>query len=120
VVFRAITGQMSKLRDEADGMKATIGDAFTLLRNSMLEYVGGADEAAGASARIANAIILLADNFDAVANAALNVATVLVGALAGRALVTTTLQVVSLGKALRDFVTIARTAQGVGGLSTAL
>src|SRR5690606_31767357 len=82
-VFTAITSQMQTLRDEADGMQATIGDALQLLQNSFLEYVGGADQAAGASARIAEAIIMVADNMDTVASAALFAAQAIIGALAG-------------------------------------
>lgn len=118
-VFAALTSQMQTLRDEADGMQATIGDALQLLNNSFLEYVGGADQAAGASARIAEAIILVADNMDTVASAALFAAQAIIGALVGRAMVGAGIQILSTGKALADFVRIARTAQTLGGLGPA-
>jgi len=118
-VFTALTSQMETLRKEADGMQATIGDALTLLRNSFLEYVGGADQAAGASANIAQAIIMVADNLDTVANAAVFAATAITGALAGRAMGGALMSIVSTAKALKDFVAIARTAQGLGGLGPA-
>jgi tape measure domain-containing protein len=118
-VFTALTSQMQTLRDEADGMQATIGDAIQLLQNSFLEYVGGADQAAGASARVAEAIILLADNMDTAANAALFAAQAIIGALAGRAMVGAGIQIVNTSKALAEFVRIARAAQGLGGLGPA-
>jgi len=118
-VFTALTSQMQTLRDEADGMQATIGDALQLLNNSFLEYVGGADQASGASARIAESIILVADNMDTVANAALFAAQAIIGALAGRAMVGAGIQIVTTSKALAEFVRIARTAQGLGGLGPA-
>ncbi|KFL24995.1 hypothetical protein JP74_21765 [Devosia sp. 17-2-E-8] len=118
-VFTALTSQMETLRSEADGMQATIGDALTLLRNSFLEYVGGADQAAGASAKIAEAIILVSDNLDAVANAALVAATAITGALAGRAMIQAGATIVSTTKALSEFVRIARATQGLGGLGPA-
>ncbi len=80
-----VTSQLEKLREEADGMAATIGDAMQLLRDSMLQYVGGADQASQTSARLAEQIIKLADNFGDVADVAVELATVLAGALAGRA-----------------------------------
>ncbi len=118
-VFAALTSQMQTLRDEADGMQATIGDAIQLLNNSFLEYVGGADQASGASARIAEAIIHVADNMDTVASAAMTAATAIIGALAGRAMIGATVQIVSTYKALGEFVRIARAAQGLGGLGPA-
>lgn len=92
-----ITKQMEQLRKEADEMPATVGDAFTLLRNSILEWVGGMDQASQSSAKVAEAIILVADNFGELADAALNVATILAGALAGKAL---TLVVTAAGNAV--------------------
>lgn len=118
-VFTALTSQMQTLRDEAAGMQATIGDALQLLQNSFLEYVGGADQAAGASARIAEAIIMVADNMDTVASAALFAAQAIIGALAGRAMFGAVASMVSLTKSLGEFVRIARTAQGLGGLGPA-
>ncbi|WP_161601135.1 tape measure protein [Neoaquamicrobium microcysteis] len=81
-----VTSELEKLRKEADSMPATIGDAMQLLRDAMLQYVGGADQAAGASAALAEKIILLADNFTGVADTALQFATIVISALTGRAI----------------------------------
>lgn len=82
-----ITKEMEKLRKEADEMPATISDAFQLMRNAILLWVGGMDQASQSSAKVAEAIIFVADNFGTLADAALNLSTVLAGALAGKALV---------------------------------
>jgi len=81
-----VTSQLKKLREEADGMAATVGDAMQLLRDAMLQYVGGADQASQMSARLAESIILVADNFGTVADTALQLAAVIAGALTGRAI----------------------------------
>lgn len=70
VVLKALVGQLGKLREEADGMPATISDAFVLLKNSMTEYVGKINEARGVTSILSDGIILAADNIDAIANAA--------------------------------------------------
>lgn len=49
----------------------TIGEAFTVLNNSALRFVGELDQALGISRAFAQAIILLANNMDLLANAAL-------------------------------------------------
>jgi tape measure domain-containing protein len=64
VIRRALVGNLERLRDEADSMPATIGDAFTLLGNAALVLVGRWDGIIGASSGAATAIIALADNLD--------------------------------------------------------
>ena len=81
-----ITKELEKLRKEADGMPATVADAFGQLNNAILQWVGGMDQASGMSANVATAILSVADNFGEVADAALQLATILTGALAGRAM----------------------------------
>jgi tape measure domain-containing protein len=61
VIYQGLTSQLETLREEADSMPATIGDAFVLLNNSILAAVGRFDEMSGASSRVAEAIIWVAD-----------------------------------------------------------
>ena len=61
VIFTALVRRMKELEERAESMPATIGDAFTVFRNALLSTVGYADNAAGATNGIAEAIIDLAD-----------------------------------------------------------
>jgi tape measure domain-containing protein len=61
VVVEALTSQLSVLRDEADAMPATIGDAFKLFGNSILELVGTLDQASNGSSRVATALVAMSD-----------------------------------------------------------
>src|SRR5690606_30452049 len=80
VIRRALVGNLERLREEADSMPATIGDAFTLLSNAALQLVGSWYTMAGAAAMVAGAILLLADNLEHLA--AIGVA--FAGFMAGR------------------------------------
>lgn len=70
VLVRALTGSMEQLRQEADSMPATVGDAFQLLNNALGELVGRTDQGLSATERMAQAIVALADNLEVVATAA--------------------------------------------------
>lgn len=61
-VIDALTSQMEKLREEAEAMPATIGDGFTLMGNSVLEFVGRMDQATGISAAVSAALVGAADS----------------------------------------------------------
>lgn len=77
VIVKALTGQLQKLREEADAMPAEIGDAITILRNAFTQYIGQLNEAHGVTAVFADGIIGLADNIDTVAAAAASAAAVI-------------------------------------------
>ena len=121
-----ITQEMEKLRREADKMPATIQDGFMLLNNALLEYVGRGDEAVGMSARIAEALKVIADNFDTVADAGLKLAAVLAARVLGRSIAG---MVVSLGgaitvlarfgAALKAATSLVSVGTAIGGLSAA-
>lgn len=81
-----IIREQEKLRKEADGMKATVADAVQILRDALLVYVGAGDQAVGISARLSEAILLVADNFKTVGDAGVQLAFVITSALIGRAL----------------------------------
>jgi tape measure domain-containing protein len=51
---------------EVGKMEVTVASAFVTLKNSYLDYIGRADSAAGASEKVAHAIMALADNIHAV------------------------------------------------------
>jgi len=61
VVVKALTGELAKLREQADSMPASITDALMLLRNAMTQYVGQVNEASGVTSMLADGIIVVAD-----------------------------------------------------------
>ncbi|MCX8999131.1 tape measure protein [Rhizobiaceae bacterium BDR2-2] len=67
VIRTALIGNLELLREEADSMPATIGDAFTLIGNAALQLIGTWDQMAGASSAVAEGLILLADNLERLA-----------------------------------------------------
>lgn len=71
VIQRALVGNLEKLREEADSMPATIGDALTLMGNSIQTLVGRFDQMLGASELVAGGIIFLADNLQLAASIAI-------------------------------------------------
>lgn len=70
IIYGSLVGSMQKLRDEADSMPATIGDAFVLIQNSLLAAVGTFDKITGISANAASAFIFVADSITAIGNVA--------------------------------------------------
>ncbi len=67
VIQTALIGNLERLREEADSMPATIGDAFTLIGNAALQLVGAWDQVFGASSMVATALIAVADNMERLA-----------------------------------------------------
>ena len=67
VIRTALIGNLELLREEADSMPATIGDAFTLIGNAALQLVGTWDQVFGASSMVATALIAVADNMERLA-----------------------------------------------------
>ena len=80
VIRSALVGNLELLREEADSMPATIGDAFTLIGNAALQLVGSWDQLLGASSTVASVLILVADNIERLASLAIAFA----GFMAGR------------------------------------
>lgn len=60
-VMFGVTSQLEKLRLEAEAMPATVSDAFVLLSDSVMVFVGEADQAVGSSTALAEAIISVSD-----------------------------------------------------------
>ena len=67
VIQTALIGNLERLREGADGMPATIGDAFTLIGNAAMLLVGTWDQVFGASSLVATALIAVADNMERLA-----------------------------------------------------
>lgn len=67
VIRRALVGNLELLREEAESMPATIGDAMVRIGNSALQLVGQFDQSTQASARAAAALIAFSDQLGRVA-----------------------------------------------------
>src|SRR5690554_5245845 len=61
VIFNALVKNMEQLEETAESMPATIGDAFLLMRNSILQAVGVFDQANGISEGVAENLVAVAD-----------------------------------------------------------
>ena len=68
LVTQAIATQQQALREEFAKLPPTVGQAFTVLRNAALQWIGDLDSAKGATRDLADAILFLADNLQTVAN----------------------------------------------------
>lgn len=71
LMFTALIKRMEQLGEQADKMPATIGDGFTLIRNSLLQLVGVYDQANGLSEGFAKALVAVADNLKLIAKLAI-------------------------------------------------
>lgn len=118
-IVRSLSTQMERLRREAEEMPATISDGVQLLQNALLEYVGNADQATGVSAKISEALVIMADNFDKTADVALQLAGVIAGALIGRSLLKMISTLGLAGSALVNFTRALSAARTMAGLSVA-
>ena len=117
VIRTALVSNLELLREEADSMPATIGDAFTLIGNAALQLVGTWDQLLGASSMVADALILLADNLERLASIGIAFAAFMAGRWVA-AFVAARLATFSLATAL----TVLRTAiirTGIGALIVA-
>ncbi|MGN7871164.1 tape measure protein [Paracoccus sp. 22332] len=79
VIRTALVGNLELLREEADSMPATIGDAFTLIGNAALQLVGSWDQLLGASSTVASVLILVADNIERLASVGIAFAAFMAG-----------------------------------------
>lgn len=79
VIRRALVGNLELLREEADAMPATIGDALGRINNDALRLIGTWDQLLGVSAGVAAAIIYLSDNIEILAAGAIGIGIVLTG-----------------------------------------
>ncbi|WP_454740654.1 phage tail tape measure protein [Citrobacter freundii] len=69
-VVPALIGQLGALQDEYGAMPQTVASATTKIENSFLAWVGGANEATGATSALTGALNVISDNINTVASAA--------------------------------------------------
>src|SRR5690606_7735401 len=84
-------------------------DSITKVQNALTQYIGSADQSAGATVALNAGLNALADDFDKFADAGLKLAAVIAGALVGRSI---TGMVASLGVAGKGVVGFVRLLTG--------
>lgn len=119
-VFKAILKAEAQIEKAFAVTNQTIGDSFTKIENEFIRYIGSTDSGLSATQRLAAGLNALADNFGTVADIAVNVASILGGALLGRSIAR---MVMSIGlgvKALKELYLAMRGVQAAGGLAGSL
>ena len=101
-VLDAIMNAETEIEDRFSKTNVTIGDSFTNLQTRIIEYIGQADDSIGATEKLTGAIMFVADNVEAFAEALVIAGAALTGALGAAA-------VVSVVDGLKD---ITKGAQG--------
>lgn len=95
VIYNALTKRAEEFAEKAGEMPATIGDAFQRIQNNVLSFVGGMDQASGASGALAEVLLSIADNIDriivTVGTAVTAFGVYYVGAMGAAAIATSTL-----------------------------
>ena len=69
-VVPALISQLGVLQDEYSAMPQTVASATTKIENAFLAWVGGANEATGATSALTGALNAISDNINTVASAA--------------------------------------------------
>ncbi|MDH4981245.1 tape measure protein [Hyphomicrobium sp. D-2] len=70
VMYNAMTKRLMQFREEAEKMPATLGDGFTLLRNSFMRLIGTYDQSNKLSESVAMSFVAVADSLKTVARTA--------------------------------------------------
>ncbi|MBK3745626.1 tape measure protein, partial [Paraburkholderia aspalathi] len=118
-IFKAILSGQAKIEGAFKATNSTIAEGFTMISNAMIQYVGTSDASLGVTSQLVAGLTILADNFDSVADGALQVATVIAGALIGRSLIGMIRTLGLTGTALISFRRPWRAASSAGALLSA-
>lgn len=119
-VFKAILEAGNSIEQQFAATSATMADGFTRIRNALVEFVGIGGQASGVSQSITKGLMLIADNFDKVADAGMIVVGVLAGQLVGRALPALISKFADAGVSAKKFFEALKSAQSLGGVLTAI
>ncbi|MEO1960063.1 MAG: tape measure protein, partial [Paracoccus sp. (in: a-proteobacteria)] len=114
VIRNALLGNLTRLREEADSMPATIGDTFTLIGNAALRMVGTWDRMMGTSSAVADVLIMVADNLERLASICIAFAAFMAGRWVA-AFVVARIATFSLATAL-SALRVALIRTGIGAL----
>ncbi|WP_421793510.1 tape measure protein [Hydrocarboniphaga effusa] len=83
--FTAFLAGADQLSAKAEGMQSTVSQAMTRINNAWTMYIGKQDQASGSTANLSGLLNAIADDFDTVASAAVDVGAIIVASIAGRA-----------------------------------
>lgn len=120
-VFKAILAAQKPIQAAFEATNATIKDSITRLNNEFTAYIGNADESAGASRKLVEALQFLSENFEGVADTVVQFATVVISALTGRAILGMVAGMGNAVTALGTFITALRTGTlAAAGFTAAL
>ena len=104
-VFAAILKAQPKIEAAFGATNSTIADSMTKVENAFQQYIGQTDSSLGASERLKHGLAALADNFDVTADFALQLASVIAGALVGRSIVA---MIAKVGVATESLIAFGR------------
>lgn len=119
-VFKAILAAGASIEAQFAATNATMADGFTRIKNALTEYVGIGGQASGVSQSITQGLIMIADNFDKVADAAMVVVGVIAGQLVGRSLPALIRRLLEAGTATTKLFSALSAANSLGGVLTAI
>lgn len=119
-VFKAILEAGASIEAQFNATNATMADGFTRIKNALTEYVGIGGQASGVSQSITQGLIMIADNFDKVADAGMVVVGVIAGELVGRSLPALIKRLADAGAATKALFTTLNSATSLGGVLTAI
>ena len=119
-VFKAILEAGNAIEQQFAATSATMADGFTRIRNALVEFVGIGGQASGVSQSVTQGLMLIADNFDKVADAGMIVVGVLAGQLVGRAIPALISKFADAGVSAKKFFEALKAAQSLGGVLTAI
>lgn len=63
-ILEKLPGQFDKINKEAATLPTTVGGAFSVLKNNLLDYIGVTNEANGGTSTLADGVLSLAENLD--------------------------------------------------------
>lgn len=114
--FEAFLKGLPSIQSMAANATQTIDQGLTKVNNAFTKYIGEADASLGVSERLVAALNALADNFDEVGDTAVAFATIIAGALVGRAIGA---MILSLGNGVTALMALNRAiALGTTGAIT--
>ena len=119
-VFKALLSAEQDIEKQFDATNATMEDGYKRIKNALMLYVGIGGQTSGINQSITQGLIMIADNFNKVADVAAIVSGVIAGQLVGRSLPALISKLALAGTATKSFIEALNKAKSLGGVLTAI